>query len=58
MKVEHITLDKKDYRKMSYSKLRDIEFERIELELSNLSHPDKLLIMNSIKQIMREMDWF
>lgn len=59
MKVQqHLTINAKDYKKLSYSKLREIEQERILLEIGSLTLADRLEITKNIKKIMQEMSWF
>jgi len=58
MKAEHLTIHAKDFNKLSYSKLREIEQERILLEIGSIPLADKLQITKNIKKIMREMTWF
>lgn len=58
MKSEHIGLVRKDFKKMSYSKLREIEEERILLEIGDMPLAEKITATKNIKKIMREMSWF
>ncbi len=55
MKAQHLTFNDK---KLSYSKLREIEQERILLEIGSLPLADRLEITKNIKKIMQEMSWF
>jgi len=43
--------------KLNYRKLREIEFERIELELGGIPLADRLHILKEIKVIMLECNW-
>jgi len=58
MKVQHLIINAKDYKKLSYSKLRKIEQERILLEIGSLPLANRLEITKNIKKIMQEMSWF
>lgn len=57
MKAENL-IDKRQYPKLSYHKLREIEQERIILELGIISLGDRIIITKNIKKIMNEMGWF
>ena len=57
MKAENL-IDRKEYSRLSYGKLREIELQRIILELGILSLGDRIIITKNIKKIMNEMGWF
>ena len=54
MKVENLDIK---ITKLNYRKLREIEFERIELELGGIPLADRLRILKEIKVIMLECGW-
>jgi len=54
MKAKNLDLE---ITKLNYRKLREIEYERIELELGGIPLADRLRIMKEIKVIMLECSW-